>query len=409
MSQIFLFGNLRASLTLARSLSRAGHVIHAGVDDPDPYLFASRHVKGVLHHARPDLDPEAALRQLVDYLERNPSIEALIPVSEVATRLISRNRGRFPARVRLILAEERLVAACSDKAGLFALCDRLGLPIARRLEVRDLPALKQAVARVGTPCIVKPLESTEFVLGEKAVALRSTEEAERRFTSWPEGHQALCVQSFVEGPRHNVYFGAFEGRLLGAAEIEIRRTDRYDGTGYAVEGVSVAPHPVIREATESLLAALNYTGVGCAQFMVAHDGREVSFLEINPRLGGNYKIAETCGLPLSLWMYEIACGGRPAGKADPWAYPVGRTYIHSKGDIGGLRKEWARGVLTPAAALRWAAAAAVGVFRPNHLTLALSDPLPTLLIYLHRPMQRLGLRRRRAEAAPAPLPAPGAA
>jgi hypothetical protein len=54
MAQIFLFGNLRASLTLARSLSRAGHVVHAGVDDPDPYLFASRHVKGVLHHARPD-------------------------------------------------------------------------------------------------------------------------------------------------------------------------------------------------------------------------------------------------------------------------------------------------------------------------------------------------------------------
>ena len=409
MAQIFLFGNLRASLTLARSLSRAGHVVHAGVDDPDPYLFASRHVKGVLNHARPDLDPEAALRQLVEYFERNPAIEALIPVSEVATRLISRNRDRFPARLRLVMAEERLVAACSDKAGLFALCDRLGLPIARRVEVSDLPALTQAVARVGTPCIVKPLESTEFVLGEKAVALREAGEAERRFTVWPEGHQALCVQSFIDGPRHNAYFGALEGRLLGAAEIEIRRTDRYDGTGYAVEGVSVAPLQAIREATEALVRALNYTGVGCAQFMVSQDGRQVSFLEINPRLGANYKIAETCGLPLSLWMYDIASGRSPEPKADPWSYPVGKTYIHSKGDIGGLRKEWGRGVLTRAAALRWAVAAMVGVFRPNHLTFALSDPLPTVLLYLHRPMQRLGVKWRGGRKAVTPVVAPATA
>jgi hypothetical protein len=47
MATVLLLGNLRASLTLARSLARAGHRIVAGMDAPDPYLFLSRHVAHV--------------------------------------------------------------------------------------------------------------------------------------------------------------------------------------------------------------------------------------------------------------------------------------------------------------------------------------------------------------------------
>lgn len=412
MAAVFLFGNLRASLTLARTLARAGHGVHAGYDDLDPFLVRSNAVTGVVGHPAPDSDPEGALRQVTAYLEQHPEIEALIPVSEVAMRLVSRNRERFPPGVRLMVTDDRIVEACSDKAGLFDLCDRLGVPLARRRMAADMAALLDAVDEIGLPCIVKPVESTEFVWGRKAVVLRTPTEAAEWLVGWPEGHRTLCVQALVEGPRHNVYFGAANGRLLGAVEVEVLRTDRLDGVGYATEGRSVAPLPAVRAATEALVKALDYHGVGCVQVMVDARSGEMSFLEINPRLGGNYKIAESCGMPLSLWLFDIAQGRTPEPKADPWAYPVNRGYIHTKGDLGGLKAELGKGALTPLQALLWGLRAARGALRPDHLTFALSDPWPAVWLYLHKPLIRLGVdpvpRRRGRPAAELALPATGA-
>ena len=411
MAAIFLLGNLRASLTLARSLARAGHVIHAGYDDLDPFLVRSRVVAGTLSHAALDADPDTALRQIAAYLEQHPEIEALIPVSEVAMRLVSRHRGRFPFGVRLMVTDDRIVEACADKAALFELCDRLAVPMARRVMVQSAEALADAVEAVGLPCIIKPVESTEFVWGRKAVVLETARDA-ARLDGWPSGHRTLCVQSFVDGPRHNVYFAAAHGRLLGAVEVEIRRTDRLDGVGYAVEGVSVAPLPAVRAATEALAAALDYHGVGCVQVMVDAASGAISFLEINPRLGGNYKIAESCGLPLSLWLYEFGRGRTPAPKPDPWAYPVGRGYVHTRGDLGGLKTQWETGALTPGQAFGWALRALRAALRPDHLTFSLGDPWPTVWLYLHKPLARIGIEpvpgRRAATHADMILPAIGA-
>ena len=390
MASVFLLGNLRSSLTLARSLARAGHAVHAGYDSLDPFLVRSRAVAGVCPHAMLDEDPEAALRQVNAYLSQHPEIEAVIPVSEVALRLVSRHRDRFPPGVRAVVADDRLVEACSDKARLFELCDRLGVRLARRSMATDLAQLSAAVGEVGLPCIVKPVESTEFVWGRKAVILHTAEDA-RRLASWPEGHRTLCVQSFVDGPRHNVYFGAARGRLLGAVEVEVLRTDRLDGVGYAVEGVSTPPLPAVRTATEALVQALDYHGVGCVQVMVDRHTGEISFLEINPRLGGNYLIAERCGRPLSLWMLELAQGRTPEALPDPWAYPVAVGYAHTRGDLGGLKAEWSTGALTPLQAIAWALQALRAAFRPVHLTFSLRDPWPTVWLFLHKPLTRLGV------------------
>lgn len=397
MAGFLLLGNLRASLTLARKLHAAGHIVHCGVESADPYLSFSRAISGAFRHARFDAQPELAIDQALAHLRRNPSIENVIPVSEVATRVVSRRRQRFAGRARLILAEDRVVEACADKAGLFALCDRIGVRLARRSIVGDLAALRREIEVVGRPCVVKPVESTAFLFGDKAVILTEGHDPDLLFPEWPPDHEALCVQSFVDGPRWNVYFGAHEGRLLGAVTFEIARTDRWDGTGYAVEGVSVATSPAVRHATEALVAALGYTGVGCAQFMVDRRSGQISFLEINPRLGANYAAAEACGLPLSLWMVEIGLGQTPPGFSDPWASRHGRRYVWTKGDLAGLKRELRTGRISALQGVIWLTRLVRAALVSTHLTLDVRDPQPTFWIYLHPLFRALGLGGRHAE------------
>ena len=403
MSTVLLFGNLRSSLTAARSLARAGHVVHAGYDEFDPYLVASRCVSGVFPHAPPDKDPESALRHIESYLDAHPEIDVLLPVSEIAARLISRNRAPFEGRVHLLLPAAEVVETCVDKAAMFELCERLGVALARREIVADHAELLASIEVIGRPCIVKPVDSSHYVFGRKAIVLREGDDAHALLPNWPEHHARLCVQEFNEGFRHDVSFVAHQGRLVGAVDCEVRRTDRADGSGYTTELVSRRAHPQVAHGLQALVRALDYTGAGDVEFMVDDRAAKVTFVELNPRLSASFKTSEVCGLPTTLLMLELGLGGAPAARPDPWAHPIGRRFAWTKGELAGFKRDRRGGELTLRQAIRRLAALLRAAAHPHHLTFDLRDPGPTLWLYLHPLWRRFGMSpvaRRFAPASP---------
>lgn len=389
MAGVLLFGNLRSSLTLAREFTAAGHEVHAGVDELSPYLFASRAVSGAFRHGDPVGQPDRTLTQLATYLEGRPEIDTLVPVSEMATRLVVRNRDRIPPRVRIAAVTPEVLEACVDKEGMFRLCERVGAPIARREIVADHESLLAAVERIGRPCVVKPVDSSEYVFGHKAMLLTSQDVAERRLPSWPARHRTVCVQRYVAGVRHSITFAAHEGRLLGATDWAVLHTDRPDGTGYTT-GLRPVPAPAaIRDSTERLIRALNYAGAGDIEFVLDEAAGELTFLELNPRVGASLRTAAEAGLPVFRWMLEMAHGGMPEPLAQPWVYRKGPPVVWTKGAVSGVLRRRRAGELsafqTVAAALRIAGDAARGrdmVFTPG-------DPGPAVWDWLHPVLTRL--------------------
>ena len=388
---VLLLGNYRPSLPVARTLARAGHAVFCGVDRPAPYLFASRYVRGCFAHARIDERPELALADIRAYLARNPAVDAVMPISEPAMRLLSAHRDVGRPGLRLILPSAKVVNACIDKAFMFDLCERVGAPVAAQQIVQDRPSLEAAVREIGAPCVIKPVDDFALLFGAKAIILRTPRELDTALPHWPAEHVRLCVQRYVKGPRDNVVFAARNGRLVGAVEFRSLRTDRVDETGFSTLVASVEPNPAVRKATEALVESLRYTGVGMLQFMIDAAGGEVSFLELNPRLGGTSTAAEACGLPICRLMLDLGAGVPVAVPENPWRYPRGVRVVWTRGDLGGLVAEWKRGALSPAAALRWSAAAAAGVFARHHLTFDPTDPGPSLRIYLEPLLRRAGL------------------
>ncbi len=410
MTGVLLIGNLRSSLPLARELRRAGHAIHCGVDQPDPYLHTSRWVEGWFPHDEVDGRPEPILTQVERYLGEHPEVTVIAPVSDNAARLFSANRERFAGRVTLAVANPRAMAVCTDKAASFELCERLGVPIAPRRIVEDRAALLTALTDLGFPCVVKPVDSSQFIFGRKALIVRSLAEATQAVPHWPDLHDSLCVQRYVAGRRHDVIFAASGGRLLGAVDLEIVRSDKLDGSGYAVETRSVEPAPFVRTALAAFADALDYDGVGALQFMIDPATGEATFLELNPRLSACYRAAEVCGLPQSRLLVEIAQGRAPEPPADPWSHAVGRRVAWIKGDLAGFKRELRASLLSPPAAVRWLLCMARAAFYRHHLTFDPRDPAPTFWLYLHPILCALGLRpgarRRSGKAAPLPKASP---
>ena len=393
MAKVLLIGNFRPSLPLARQLAKAGHQVFCGVDRPSPYLFASRHVHGCFLHARLDERPHVALEHIRRYLQARPGLDALIPVSESAMRLISANREAIPAGVRLILPSRTVVDACTNKDFMFGLCDRSGIAVAPRSVVEDRLSLVRAVAAIGRPCIIKPVDSPALLFGVKAIVVGSDTDLDCALPHWPEEHDRLCVQRFVVGPRHNVVFAAEGGSLVRAVEFRAVRTDRIDATGYSTAVESAVPTPSIQRATEALLESLDYTGIGMLQFMIDAASGEGSFLELNPRLGGSSGAAEACGLPICRLMLELGLGAPVVRPVDPWRYPVGRRVVWTRGDIAGFAAEARRGALSFPEALGWGAAVVRDAFRRHHLTLDSTDLLPSMLSFVHPVMAKAGVAR----------------
>jgi predicted ATP-grasp superfamily ATP-dependent carboligase len=398
---VLLVGNYRPSIAVARSLGRAGYKVIVGRDRRFSFAEKSRYCAGTWSHP-PIEEAEQFLAALVEMLAHRLEISMIFPIEQPAVALLARRRAILPAHVTLVDVSSEVLETCLDKTRMFAVARAAGVPVEPYEIAEELDTLVSAAARTGYPTIVRPVGAGPERLpdGRKAVICDDSAALAREFAAWPEGHARLLVQKFSPGPRHNIHFAAVEGRLVGRVENVVLRTDRADGTGFTVAGVSVAPDPELDHYTAALVAALRYTGVGLLQFL-HFAGRRYHFLELNPRLGSAYIIADRCGLDLARLACEISRGSIFDAQDCLTQYPAGIRYVWTLGDLRGLAGAWRRGEVSLPGALRWGASALISAVRADvHLTWSVGDPAPALHLYaMNAPLGLGGLLARKRSGA----------
>jgi len=381
---VLLLGNYRPTLTLARELARLGLKVLVAGRCSEGAAEWSRFCADVIDIADPEHEPAAFLAGLERCLAERSEIGTLLPVTEAAARVLSERAGRLSDRVLLAMPAPHLVAHCLDKPRLFGLAASLGLPVAQGETVlgdgpNPYAALLDAAVRTGFPLVLRPLDSTRRINGEKALIAADMAALADALPAWPPGQEGLILQRKVSGLRHNLYFAARRGRLIRLAEAVILRTDRVDGTGLAVEGTTIVPDETRVGYLRALLRALDYSGVGCAQFLVDPASGEASFLEINPRIAGHHALAEALGLELSRLAIALAAAG---GDEPLRIGPAGVRYAWTYGDLRGLATAWRAGRLSFRGALAWGAQIAWAACRCRvHMTWRWADPVPSLVLY----------------------------
>lgn len=384
MTSVLVFGNYRPSITVVRSLGRAGYHVIVGLGKDTSFAERSKYCAEIWPHP-PIRNSESFIQALIEFVRARPDLSLLFPVHQTSVALIARNRHRLPDTATPVIADPTIVETCLDKIRMFELATSVGAPLEPFAAVSNLAALDAAVDDIGFPSIVRPIGSGPERLpgGKKAAICPDKRILNHEFSSWPAGHAKLLVQRFAPGPRHNVYFAAREGEILGRVEVVIHRTDQMDDTGFAVEGMSVTPSAALDRYSEALIRALKYTGVGCLQFVNRGEG-EFHFLELNPRLGANYVIVDYCGLDLAVMACDLATGRYKKNTEVVQDYPAGVRYAWTFGDIRGLRNARAQAEISLLDSILWSGRALVSGLRADvHLTWSIRDPMPTLHLYAH--------------------------
>ncbi|MEU3902794.1 pyridoxal-phosphate dependent enzyme [Streptomyces goshikiensis] len=183
---------------------------------------------------------------------------------------------------------------CRDKAKLRETLARSGVRQPRFVVVRDAAAGVTAAAKVGLPCVVKPVDDSGST---NVLRCTSAEEVSAHVThilartvnarGLPTAGAAL-VEELADGPEYSVEMFSVEGRhhCVGITAKSVT------GTPYFVEHQHLFPAPVPPAVAEELArtarAALTAAGVRSGpthtELRLVADGPVI--IEVNPRLAG---------------------------------------------------------------------------------------------------------------------------
>ena len=375
---ILILGNQRNALTVARRLGKQHRVILGGTAGPGR-VERSRFVAETWR--LPDASDDGFAAALESLLQSTPDAPVLFPVGDSELFGLLRVPSVLDGKIRAVMPDPGVVAKCLDKLDTLDLASSLQIPQADYRKVKQLSELRKAIRDVGCPCIIKSGHQLSLAFGRKAYLVNSPDELSPLIARESEPKHGLIVQAVATGRRHNVYFAADKGRLVGAMEARVLRTTIFDGSGFTVESQSIPLSDALRRHTERLVEALDYHGIGNSQFLVDQQRGEISFLEISPRLGAAFAVTVPCGFDFAHAGLSLAVGDPLRPEFLPRDYPAGRRLAWSFGDLAGLVNAVRSGDIRAAHVGIWLwCIIRAAVTADIHATWTWQDPRPTLAI-----------------------------
>jgi len=382
---ILLLGNYRPALAVARALRPAGYRVIMGKRGGEGFSEYSRFVEEAWDHPAVESDPAAFEVSLRNFLAERPDIQLVLPITEAFVMFFAEQMQALPGDAVLVSPRADLVKTCANKVTMLRTVVDADVPVLPYAILEAGSDLTAAGRLVGLPMVARPLSPGDKFDHKKAVIIENWADYKRFVSLWCDVDHPVLIQSRAFGPRYNLFFTARHGKILDTLETHIRRTDSLDGTGVAVEGITAATSEALLGDVSRLARALDYTGIGLAQFIVDPVSGERCFLEVNPRIAGSQAITEQMGLEMARTAIELAQGLVPDPPKRARLIRAGFRYVWSYGDLRGLRSSIARGELSRGGAARWLTKMLwAALWADHHMTWSWHDPLPALMLSMRQ-------------------------
>jgi predicted ATP-grasp superfamily ATP-dependent carboligase len=406
---VVLLGASLNSLWAARTFARAGvhvYVLADGLPPPQLALY-SRHAEvGV------DITDRSLIEaRWTPWLERLPPPAVLIPCMDDGVEYLAGHRqhlvalGHLPAE-----AADEVSLTMLDKQATYELAASLGVEVPWTALVGSVRELRNAAARIGYPCALKPVWSHHFApwFHVKAIVARDWAELEQGLHRTQVSGLELLLTEIIPGTddAYCSYFAYMDqaGRpLIQLTKHKLRQWP----VGFGMGSLHVTGWvPDAADAGLKLFRGIGLRGVGNVEFKRdSRDGR-LKLIECNPRLTNSDHLLRRAGVDLARIAYERALGRTPTL---PSTYTPGLRQWHVADDILAslaLRRE---GRLSA-----WGWLGSVARPETRVPVLDLRDPMPSVIgagYFARRAVRRA--RRGRAPRIPnesaepvADLPAP---
>jgi len=324
-------GDNRASLAITRSLGRAGHEVIVGERHRRSLAGSSRYCAARVRYPDPVRASDEFMTALAEIVRRR-AVDVLLPVADITTFLITRNRARFESSCRIPFADAHVIERAADKVGLLALAERLGLPVPQHVLVTSPDAIPST--DLGFPLVIKPWRSriqTSAGWISTSVGYADDRKALVRDLRSRAPHEfPIMLQERIEGPGVGVFACYERGRAV-ALFSHRRLRERPPWGGVSVLSESTALCPQARDFAVRLLDALGWQGVAMVEFKRDRRDDVPKLMEINGRFWGSLQLAVDAGVDFPRILVEEGT----AGSVSP-DYRVGVRNRWLWGDLDSL-------------------------------------------------------------------------
>ena len=338
-------------LGIARSLGRH-HIPVCVIDDETSIARTSRFVRNTVRVR--DLRTEKALLDALAQARSRLGLSGwvLYPTREENVAGIAANRDALRRDFRVPTPELAATRQAWDKREVYALAERLSIPVPRTWFPRSEQDL--AAIAVDTPVVVKPAIKEHFFYATHAKAWRADTPAElltafRRAARIVPAEE-IIVQDLIPGDGQQQYaYCAFfrDGRPVASMTVRRRRQHPSD-FGRASTFVETISLPELAEPSCRFLSAIGYYGLVELEYKRdPRDGR-CKLLDVNARTWGYHTLGQAAGVDFPYLLFRDQIGAPvPEAQARP-----GVRWIRLATDVPNALRDIRAGALRPGPYLR---------------------------------------------------------
>lgn len=352
-------GETNKALAVVRSLADTASELGVASRFPLSPAGLSRHADR--SHWLRRREPDAMVAALNDLADQ---YDYVLPVGGRTFELVSERRADLAFPVEGLLPDRAAMRTALRKTETYALADREGVPAPTTVVLDDETGIDAVEENVGFPAVIKTGSETEPRFVRIVDSARELSDAYREYG---ETHDSdPIVQELLPGVGRG-YFGLYlDGDLVGG--YAHRRIREYPPEGGASACAESEQDAELREYSQRLLSALEWTGVAMVEFKEAADGTP-TVVEINPKFWGSLDLGIASGLNLPRALLEYAHADDPEGVEVDFTFSPHRFHWPLSGD---LTHAWRRPESAPAVFCDL-------VSPSTESNVRLNDPLPHVL------------------------------
>jgi predicted ATP-grasp superfamily ATP-dependent carboligase len=337
---LILDGEQRSALAATRSLGAKGVEVVVGGETDQTLAGHSKYCREKVVYPSPARSPQEFV-ETVREETRKRDISILLPMTEITTTLVLRERDRFEG-LGIPFPSYELFDLLTDKWRVMEMAGELGVPIPRTHFIRDLEGLRTVSSETTFPVVLKPYRSRIWCQDrwieasvKYAHSFRELSAVARRFHCF--SHHPFLVQELIHGQGHGI-FGLYQNGRSVVFFGHRRLRERPPSGGVSVLSESVEMNQRAFLSAKTILDHVRWHGVAMVEFKISEDGTPY-LMEINPRFWGSLQLSIDGGVDFPWLLYCMESG---ATCDVPQNYKVGLKNRWLVGDAAHVYSLFAR-------------------------------------------------------------------
>lgn len=331
---LVLDANQRSALAVTRSLGKHSVSVYTADTMPSSLAGQSKFSTRYLQYPSPVTQPEAFIATIIE-IQKNESIDMLLPVTELTTELILREQHAF-CDVILPFASSESIDTLSNKCRLMQLAESYNIPTPQTWFADSIDGLTIDLNELPYPLVLKPGKSWLYHDNQwlhTAVRFASDASEARQILDNDSAFHAhpFMLQEYIPGKGGGV-FALYDRGAAKSFFAHRRLREKPPRGGVSVLSESVAVDEQLKNHSCRLLDAVNWHGIAMVEYRIAEDGRAY-LMEVNTRFWGSLQLAIDAGVDFPWLLYQISNGDMVC-RID--SYKTGQRLRWLLGDIDSL-------------------------------------------------------------------------